>query len=405
MIENPDIQPFIYISPPDNRFKSMMSRLSSTSTKRKLVFTLLALVLILAGWVVYISHRPTSNTKTVIETSHKQASPTEPSRPVASFAECKTASGSTLTQTTPQICKTKDGQTFTDGATPVKPPTSTSTTPKLSTIPKKATVPSTSVVKPGTSGGGTSEGTQLACVNTIYQTSWPEEPYAGWQDPSSGVIVGANVMTGSTGTNGLHLNICSTTNWNAVANFANDGGAINAYPATQYDITTDKTIGQYTSMMTCFGSRPPVPSGPQWPSTGGSEWDYAYDVWINHTTGEYTWNNDIEIMVWNDWTDYIYPPAVGNVTNGGSRAVTIDGVAYHMFKGGASNEWIYTRDVKTSSGCFDMLNIMKDLVANHSAAAGITLASAPQHIEYGIEIASTYGTQTFQITNASLVLK
>lgn len=187
-----------------------------------------------------------------------------------------------------------------------------------------------------------------------------------------------------------------------MANFANNGGSINTYPDTQYDLTADKTISQYTSLNTCFGSVPPTPSGPQWPTPGGSEWDYAYDVWINHTSGENIWSNDIEIMVWNDWTDNIYPPAVGNVANGGSRAVTIDGVAYHMFQGGGGNEWIYTRDSKTTSGCFDMLSIMKDLVANQSAAAGITLASAPQHIEYGVEIAGTYGTQTFQITNASL---
>lgn len=212
-------------------------------------------------------------------------------------------------------------------------------------------------------------------------------------------------MTGSTGSNFLNLNICSTTNWNAVANFASNGGSINAYPDTEYDITGDKTIAQYNSMQTCFGEKPPTPSGPQWPTPGGSEWDYAYDVWINKRTGENTWSNDIEIMVWNDWTDDIYPPDVGSVANGGSRTVTIDGVAYHMFQGGGANEWIYTRDVKATSGCFDMLNIMKDLAANESTAAGITTNSAPQHLEYGVEIASTYGTQTFQITNASLTVK
>jgi hypothetical protein len=213
------------------------------------------------------------------------------------------------------------------------------------------------------------------------------------------------VLTGSGGSKSQVLNVCSLTNWNVVANFPDNGGSINTYPDTQYDLTSDKTISQYTSLTTCFGSKPPTPSGPQWPTPGGSEWDYAYDVWINHTSGENIWSNDIEIMVWNDWTDTIYPPAVGTVGSGGSRAVTIDGIAYHMFQGGGGNEWIYTRDVKTTSGCFDMLSIMKDLVANNSAAAGITLASAPQHIEYGVEIAGTYGTQTFQITNASLTVK
>jgi hypothetical protein len=53
------------------------------------------------------------------------------------------------------------------------------------------------------------------------------------------------------------------------------------------------------------------------------------------------------------------------------------------------------------SGCFDMLDIFKDLVANPSTS-GITNSSAPQHLEYGVEISATNGTQTFQITNATL---
>ena len=163
-------------------------------------------------------------------------------------------------------------------------------------------------------------------------------------------------------------------------------------------------------MQTCYGNIDPIPSGPQWPTPGGSEWDYAYDVWINNHTGENVWSNDIEIMVWNDYTDTsYYPPA-------GSRAVTIDGAAYHMFRGGGGNEWIYARDTKATSGCFDMLDVMKDMVNNSTATtasagtgqnvqlstSGLTNNGAPQHLEYGVEISGTYGTQTFQITNATL---
>jgi hypothetical protein len=73
-----------------------------------------------------------------------------------------------------------------------------------------------------------------------------------------------------------------------------------------------------------------------------------------------------------------------------------------LFANVSTTEWIYTRDQKSTSGCIDMLKFMKDLIANNSAAAGITSASAPQHLEYGVEISGTHGTQTFQITNATL---
>jgi hypothetical protein len=260
---------------------------------------------------------------------------------------------------------------------------------------------------------GNSAGSSVGCTNPVYSATWPQTDYAGWD--GNGANVQNDVQSDGSGpnTDSEQLNVCSTTNWNVVANWTENGGAINAYPDTNYDLTGDKTVSQYSSLQTCFGEKEPTPSGPQWPTAGGSEWDYAYDVWINNHTGEDVWANDIEIMVWNDYTDTsIYPPA-------GSRAVTIDGVAYHMYKGGGDNEWIYTRDTKVTSGCFDMLHIMKDMTANSTAttifddtggsvplsSSGLTNNGAPQHLEYGVEISGTHGTQTFQITNATLTVK
>jgi hypothetical protein len=38
------------------------------------------------------------------------------------------------------------------------------------------------------------------------------------------------------------------------------------------------------------------------------------------------------------------------------------------------------------------------------STSGLTLAASPQHLEYGVEISGTHGTQTFQITNSSLIV-
>ena len=384
MHEDPTMQAVVYESPPRSPLRKALASISHINPWTKLVLVAAIVTLVVGGGSILITHTGKSITpvtakpKTTIAITHTSLAPT--SQP--------TSSPTKAAQTTPK---------------PAPAPTTQSKTPGTSS--SGTTQPVITGTSPTTSSGGSvPAGSSLSCPNPIYSVSWPQTQYGGWQD-ANGTHVNANVLTGAGGSNSQVLNICSATNWNVVANFTDSGGSINTYPDTEYDMAGDKTIAQYNSMQTCFGSQEPTPSGPQWPTPGGSEWDYAYDVWINHHTGENVWSNDIEIMVWNDWTDNMYPPAVGSVAAGGSRAVTIDGVAYHMFQGGGANEWIYTRDVKATSGCFDMLNIMKDLAASESVTAGITTASVPEHIEYGVEIAGTYGTQTFQITNAALTVQ
>lgn len=213
-----------------------------------------------------------------------------------------------------------------------------------------------------------------ACTKPAFTTRSSE----GSWGVADNVLVNNNVWGPSGNDWSQQLNACSATKWNVSANFQTDGGAIQSYADTEYNLS-GKTIAQYKSLETCFGEEGPTPSG--------GEWDYAYDMWLD--------NWDIEVMVWNDWTDTnIYPPP-------DARAVTIDGVGYHEFKGGGSNEWIYTRDTRVRSGCFDAKAILEDLIA-HPSTSGITSNSSPNAIEYGVEIASTNGPEEFRITNASL---
>lgn len=244
--------------------------------------------------------------------------------------------------------------------------------------PKPAPAPTaTATPKPSTPSPTPTPSSQpvaAACTKPVYQTTTA----LGTWNYSSSLIVNNDVW-GPSGAWSQTMNACSPSSWYVTANFAADGGAIQSYPDSDY-LVSGKTIAQYTSLETCFAETPPT--------TG--EWDYAYDDWLN--------NYGIEIMVWNNWTDTsVYPPS-------NARAVIIDGVAYHEFKGGGSNEWIYTRDTPVRSGCFDMLPIMQDLVA-HPSTSGITSNSSPNAIEYGVEIASTGGPATFQVTNFTLTAK
>jgi hypothetical protein len=262
--------------------------------------------------------------------------------------------------------------THTPSAPRTRPSASTAALPTPS-ITASAT-PANSSATPSESGsnGSSGSGSSLACTNPAFQTA---EQNGTWSFASN-VLVNNNAWGPSGSSWSQQLNACSPANWYVTANFQPDGGAIQTYPDTEYTLS-GKTVAQYNSMSTCFGEKSPA----------SGEWDYAYDTWLN--------NFGIEVMVWNDWTDTgIYPPS-------GARAVTIDGVAYHEFKGGGSNEWIYTRDSVVASGCFSMLDIFRDLLA-HPSTSGITSSSVPNAIEYGVEIASTNGPTAFQITNATL---
>ncbi len=226
----------------------------------------------------------------------------------------------------------------------------------------------------GNKSTGGSSGSAQNCANPQFQTSQQN----GTWTYASNVAVNNNVW-GPSGNWTQALYACSPSNWYVKANFSPDQGGIQTYPDTQFFLS-NKTVAQYNSLSTCFGEASPT----------GGEWDYAYDDWLN--------NFGIEVMVWNDWTDTnIVPPS-------NARALTIDGMGYHEFKGGGANEWIYTRDTPVKSGCFDMLHIFQDLIT-HPSTSGITANSVPNAIEYGVEIASTNGSETFKITNATLTIK
>jgi hypothetical protein len=263
-----------------------------------------------------------------------------------------------------------------------------------------------------------------SCTNPVYTTNNGGDSW-GYNGTIPGVYnaqVNANVW-GAGGSWSQQLKVCSLTNWSVTANFTNSGGAIQSYPDTEYDIApyagVGKSIAQYNTIQSCYGEATPV-STVGTPTAASGEWDYAYDVWLDtnpvngRTDGIHNW--DAEIMVWNNYTNTDYwPPA-------GSRAVTIGGVPYHLFKGGGDNEWIYTRDTLAASGCVDMLGIFRDLANNGTAttvdfegnnnggqgyklsSSGITSATIPYAVEFGIELAATNGTQTFEITNASLTV-
>jgi hypothetical protein len=176
------------------------------------------------------------------------------------------------------------------------------------------------------------------------------------------------------------INVCSQTSWTAVSNQPDIGGQVETYPNTEYDIggrdngLPTKTIAQYQSMTSTFSE--------QFPSAGS--WDAAYDLWLNN------WGT--EIMIWNEYTGtQLYWSTQGT-------PVTLAGVPYHFINLGG--EFIFTRDTMVKSGSVDLLAAMQYLVS----IGKVKSTDVPTQLEYGVEICSTVGTETFPLTGVTFTL-
>jgi hypothetical protein len=166
-----------------------------------------------------------------------------------------------------------------------------------------------------------------------------------------------------------------------VSNQTNNGGAVETYPDTEYDVggrdngTPTKTIAEYNTITSTFSEA--------FPSEGS--WDAAYDLWLNN------WGT--EIMIWNEWTGtQLYWPTPG------AQAVTLNGVPYHFLNNGG--ELMFFRDTMVKSGSVDILAAMKWLVSQGLVKS----TDVPTQLEYGVEICSTNGSETFPMTGLTFSL-
>jgi hypothetical protein len=265
--------------------------------------------------------------------------------------------------------------------TTVKPTTTTTVAPTTTSLPTTTVAPTTT-----TAGSG---GTPGNCANPVFTTSdaegtinvdpGPPSPEFWWVDNDA--------WSGSHGPQ--TLNVCSQSSWDAVSTQPDVQGQVETYPDTEYDVggrdngVSTKPISAFNAITSTFAE--------SYPSAGS--WDAAYDLWTNN------WAN--ETMVWNQY-------AGGQAFwYGQGTPVTIGGVQYHFVdngpcepvqcaKGGPGDgdELMFIMTNQETNGSVDLLSIYKWEVANHYASA----ADAPTQLEYGVEVCSTSGTETFPVT-------
>jgi hypothetical protein len=172
------------------------------------------------------------------------------------------------------------------------------------------------------------------------------------------------------------------SSWYVVSDQPDLEGAVETYPDTEFDVggrnngLSARTIAQYEVITSTFSEEFP-PAG---------SWDAAYDLWMNN------WGK--EIMIWNEWAGaQQYWPSKG------AQAITIDRVGYHFLRNG--NELMFFRDKTVNSGSVNILSALKWLVSQDLLKS----TDVPTQLEYGVEICSTNGPETFPLTGLTFSLK
>jgi hypothetical protein len=245
------------------------------------------------------------------------------------------------------------------------PPTTTTTKPPTTTTTKP---PTTTTTTPSAGGN---------CASPTFSTSDAE----GTENVDGGPEfwwVNNDAWSGSHGPQ--TISACNQSSWFAVSNQPNNGGQVETYPDTEYDVggresPSTKPISGWNSITSTFSEA--------YPSAGG--WDAAYDLWLNN------WST--EIMIWNQWAGSTsYWPGLA------TTAVTLDGVGYKFYNN--NGELMFFRDTQVASGSVDILAAFNWLVSQ-----GIVKATdVPTQLEYGVEVCYTSGSETFPMTGLSFNL-
>jgi hypothetical protein len=231
------------------------------------------------------------------------------------------------------------------------------------------TAPSTTATTQPPSGGD--------CTSPIFSASDAE----GTENIDGGAEywwVNNDAWSGSSGPQTIY--VCNQSSWYAVSNQPNDGGQVETYPDTEYDVGGRNTpsttpISGWGSITSAFSEA--------YPSAGG--WDAAYDLWLNN------WST--EIMIWNQWAgSQSYWPDQATIS------LTLDGVGYAFYDNGG--ELMFFRDTQVSSGSVDILAAFNWLVAN----GYVQSTDVPTQLEYGVEICYTDGSETFPMTGLTFHL-
>ncbi len=185
-------------------------------------------------------------------------------------------------------------------------------------------------------------------------------------------------------------------NWNVVANAQPPGStAVQTYPDGQVTLTTansPKPLSNFGSIISSFSEN--------MHATGSTSAQAAYDIWLGQGAST---NYADEVMIWNDQANRGTcggATVLTNVNFGGSNGVPVQNWTLCRYgPPGPTSELIwYLTNGNEQSGTVDVLSMVNWLVSNGYLPQGTGL----NQIDYGFEICSTPGPETFQVSSFSI---
>ncbi|TDW87806.1 MULTISPECIES: hypothetical protein [Kribbella] len=260
-------------------------------------------------------------------------------------------------------------------STPKPSPTPTSTT--TSTKPPTTTTPTTSA--PTTTAPTTTAPPAAGtCKNPVWSSS---DAFGTWN--TSGYLVNNNKWNeGEAGPQSIHA--CGFNSWYVTSDqkeLASNPGSVKTYPDTQKNFP-DKAISSFGSIKSTYANSQSAPSS--------GEYNWSYDIWLNGLGNE-------ELMI---WTNYRYPGSLPPGDAQDKATATIGGHTFTAWKRGAvGSRYIALAMTDQKAVSSVDLKAVFDWLVSKGWLSGTDKVSA---IEYGVEISSTNGPQTFRLDDYSL---
>jgi Glycosyl hydrolase family 12 len=247
-------------------------------------------------------------------------------------------------------------------------PSPTSSAPAASGSPTHSAAPSptSSPTQPATGGGGGG-----SCTNPSFTTS------GTFGSENLGAYTVANNMW-NVGGGGIAqtLSACSSSSWFVKATVADDGGGVKTYPNSHLNFDNTPKISSLNSVTSTFAQNTP----------DSGNYEDAYDIWLNGTAGA----GGDEIMIWTENHGQI--PAGSPTTS-----VTFDGQSYTVWKG-TNGPVSFVANSNVTSGNLNLLQFFQWLMNKGWERTDSTL----NQVDYGAELVSTNGPETFNFSDFSV---
>jgi hypothetical protein len=211
-----------------------------------------------------------------------------------------------------------------------------------------------------------------ACTNPSFTTS------ANFGSENLGAYTVANNMWNAGG-GGISqtLSACSASSWFVNATVANDGGGVKTYPNSHYMFGNAPQVSSLNSVTSTFAQSSP----------NSGNFEDAYDIWLNGLAGS---GGADEVMIWTE--------NHGQIPGGSPMAsATFGGQSFTVWRGN-NNLVSFVADANVTSGTLNLLPFFQWLINKGWEPANSTLLQ----VDYGVEVVSTNGPETFGFSDFSV---